>query len=52
MMCEILSQTHIGCLAAYETDKYRLEYCFIDILNDSNSVEKIINSSAGFTIVD
>lgn len=40
MMCEILSQAHMARLAAYETDKYSLENCFIDILNDDNSIEK------------
>jgi hypothetical protein len=30
-------------LAAYETEKYSLEYCFIDLLNDDGSVEKTIN---------
>jgi hypothetical protein len=43
IMCEILSQTHMDRLVAYETDKYRLEYCFIDILNDDDSVKKTIN---------
>lgn len=40
MMCEILSHAHMARVAAYETDKYSLEYCFIDILNDDNSIEK------------
>ena len=30
-------------LASYETEKYRLEYCFIDVLNDDDSVEKTVN---------
>lgn len=33
----------MDCLAAYGTNKYRLEYCFIDILNDDGSVERTVN---------
>lgn len=43
VMCEILSQAHIDRIADYETDKYKLQYCFIDILNDDDSVEKTVN---------
>ena len=34
----------MGPLAAYETKKYRLEYCFIDIPNDDGNFEKTVNS--------
>lgn len=44
VMCEISSEAHMDRLAAYETDKYSLEYCFIELLNDENgSVEKTVS---------
>lgn len=43
MMCEILSEAHMDRLEAYETDKYSLEFCFIDLLNDDDSVEKTVH---------
>lgn len=46
MVYEILSQTELDRLAAYETDKYQLRPCLIDLLNDDDSVEKTIEGVA------
>lgn len=46
MAYEILSQTELDRLAAYETDKYQLRPCLIDLLNDDDSVEKTIEGVA------
>lgn len=43
---EILSQTELDRLEAYETDKYQLIPCFSDLLNDDDSVEKTIEGVA------
>lgn len=39
---ELLSQIPIDRLAAYETNKHRLEACLIEPLNDDGSVKHII----------
>ncbi|KAJ5208950.1 hypothetical protein N7449_003329 [Penicillium cf. viridicatum] len=46
MAYEILSKTELDRLAAYETDKYQLTPCSIDLLNDDDSVEKTIEGVA------
>ncbi|KAJ5146109.1 uncharacterized protein N7515_000673 [Penicillium bovifimosum] len=42
MVCGVLSPTQLDRLAAYETDKYHLQGCLIDVLNDDGSTEKTI----------
>ncbi|CAI7570381.1 unnamed protein product [Penicillium discolor] len=46
MTYEILSQTQLDQLAAYETDKYQPRPCLINLLNDDDSVEKTIEGFA------
>lgn len=43
MIYKVLSEAHMDRLEAYETDKYSLEFCFNDILNDDDSAEKTVN---------
>ncbi|OQE87196.1 hypothetical protein PENNAL_c0020G01362 [Penicillium nalgiovense] len=40
--CEILSQMQLDRLAAYETDKYRLRPCLIDLLDSDDNIQKDI----------
>ncbi|KAJ5514419.1 hypothetical protein N7463_003971 [Penicillium fimorum] len=42
MVCGHLSPTQLDRLAAYETDKYPLQACLINVLNDDGSTEKTI----------
>ncbi|KAJ5404865.1 hypothetical protein N7465_006149 [Penicillium sp. CMV-2018d] len=42
MAYEILSQTQLDRLAAYETDKYQLRPCLIELLNDDDSIEETV----------
>lgn len=46
MVYEILSQTELDRLAAYETDKYQLRPCFLEFLNDDDSVEMTMEGVA------
>ncbi|KAH8434305.1 gamma-glutamylcyclotransferase family protein [Aspergillus melleus] len=48
MAYEVLSQTQFDQLAAYETGKYCSSLCFIDLLNDDDTVRETI---AGFTFL-
>lgn len=43
MVFEILSKTQLDRLLSYETDKYQLQPCLIDILNHDNSVESTVD---------
>ncbi|KAJ5787245.1 hypothetical protein N7457_002235 [Penicillium paradoxum] len=46
MACELLSPTQLDRLAAYETDKYSLMTCLIDLLNDDGSTARTIEGVA------
>lgn len=43
MVFEILSKTQLDRLLSYETEKYQLQPCLIDILNHDNSVESTVD---------
>ncbi|CAI7671489.1 unnamed protein product [Penicillium bialowiezense] len=42
MVCGLLTPTQLDRLAAYETDKYYLRACLINVLNNDGSTEKTI----------
>ncbi|CAG8037669.1 unnamed protein product [Penicillium nalgiovense] len=42
IVCGLLSPTQLDRLAAYETDKYCLRACLINVLNNDSSTEKTI----------
>ena len=42
IVCGLLSPTQLDRLAAYETDKYHLQACLIDVLNHDGSTQKTI----------
>ncbi|CDM26565.1 AIG2-like [Penicillium roqueforti FM164] len=42
IVCGLLSPTQLDRLAAYETDKYHLQACLINVLNNDGSTEKTI----------
>ncbi|KAJ5928375.1 hypothetical protein N7466_007331 [Penicillium verhagenii] len=45
---EIMSKKQLDLLASYETDRYRVHHCAIDILNDDSTVKSTIQ---GFTFL-
>ncbi|KAJ5851466.1 uncharacterized protein N7529_010851 [Penicillium soppii] len=45
VVSELLTRPQLDRLAAYETDKYRLTACYIEILNDDDSIEKTIEGA-------
>ncbi|KAB8215790.1 hypothetical protein BDV33DRAFT_8408 [Aspergillus novoparasiticus] len=52
MVCGLLSPTQLDRLAAYETDKYRLKSCLINVLNNDGGTEETIEGVSLCGMVD
>ncbi|KAJ5230719.1 hypothetical protein N7489_011427 [Penicillium chrysogenum] len=46
IVCGLLSPTQLDRLAAYETDKYHLRACLINVLNNDGNTEKTIEGAS------